>query len=261
MLGSKPQSGPPLPSVPAGERYYVIGDIHGRFDLFDALIEGIEADDKAQGDAVTHMILLGDLVDRGPNSAGVVERTRQWQQTRSVRVLAGNHEDMFLESFEKPDILRHFLKHGGRETILSYGMSKQQFDAMTLEELFATLPQLVPQSERDYINAFEEKIIAGDYLFVHAGIDPAVPIAEQKRSDMLWIRDRFLNHQGPLEKVVIHGHTIFDDVVNLGNRIGVDTGAFRSGILTALVLEGDTQRIIQSVDDKGTIHIANDDAL
>ncbi|MEL7188574.1 MAG: metallophosphoesterase family protein [Pseudomonadota bacterium] len=250
-----------LPSVPAGERYYAIGDIHGRLDLFEALIDAIEADDKQQGNAETHMILLGDLVDRGPDSAGVVRRAREWQQQRSVRILAGNHEDMFLESFEKPDILRHFLKHGGRETILSYGISKHQFDAMTLDELFAALPNLVSEDERNYINAFEEKIVAGDYLFVHAGIDPAVAIADQKRADMLWIRDRFLNHQGALEKVVIHGHTIFDDVVNLGNRIGVDTGAFRSGVLTALVLEGETQRIIQSVDANGTIEIAGADSL
>ncbi|MEL7198883.1 MAG: metallophosphoesterase family protein [Pseudomonadota bacterium] len=261
LLGSKSQSSPNLPSVPQGHRYYAIGDIHGRLDLFNALIDQIEADDQALEKADTHMILLGDLVDRGPDSSGVVERAREWQKTREVRILAGNHEDMFLESFEKPDILRHFLKHGGRETILSYGISKQQFDAMTLEELFAALPKLVSQEERNYINAFEEYIIAGDYLFVHAGIDPAVSITEQKRSDMLWIRDRFLNHQGPLEKVVVHGHTIFDDVVNLGNRIGVDTGAFRSGVLTALVLEGDTQRIIQAIDTNGVIQIAGTDAL
>ncbi len=261
LLDSKPETRSQLPSVPEGQRYYAIGDIHGRLDLFEALIAAIEADDAKLGQADTHIILLGDLVDRGPQSAGVVRRAREWQKQRNVRILAGNHEDMFLESFEKPEILRHFLKHGGRETILSYGISKQQFDAMTLEELFAALPRLVPQEERDYINAFEEKIVAGDYLFVHAGIDPSISIAEQKRSDMLWIRDRFLNHQGPLEKVVVHGHTIFDDVVNLGNRVGVDTGAFRSGVLTALVLEGDSQRIIQSIDANGTIEITETNAL
>lgn len=261
LFGSTPQSDPLLPSVPEGQRFYAIGDIHGRLDLFEALIEAIEADDAHQGPAETHMILLGDLVDRGPDSAGVVRRARKWQKKRSVRILAGNHEDMFLESFEKPDILRHFLKHGGRETILSYGISKKQFDAMTLEELFATLPKVVPEEEREYINNFEEQIVAGDYLFVHAGIDPTIPISDQKRSNMLWIRDRFLSHQGPLEKVVIHGHTIFDDVVNLGNRVGIDTGAFRSGVLTALVLEGNTQRIIQAIDKKGTIEIVGTDAL
>ncbi|MEM7666009.1 MAG: metallophosphoesterase family protein [Pseudomonadota bacterium] len=248
-----------LPSVPDGTRHYVIGDIHGRLDLFDALIAAIEADDAQLGEADTHIVLLGDLVDRGPDSAGVIARTREWQARANVRVLAGNHEEMFLEAFEKPDVLRHFLKHGGRETIMSYGLSKKQFNAMTLDELFAMLPRLISQSERDYIASFEEMIIAGDYLFVHAGIDPTVPIDAQKRSDMLWIRDRFLSHEGPLEKVVVHGHTIFDQVMDCGNRIGIDTGAFRSGVLTALVLEAEQRRILQACDTGGKIEIFHGD--
>ncbi len=251
----KPKPKGRLPAVPDGARYYVIGDIHGRLDLFEALIAAVEEDDAQQPVARTEIVLLGDLVDRGPDSAGVIARTRDWQRRRTVNVLAGNHEEMFLEAFEKPDVLRHFLKHGGRETIMSYGISKKQFNAMTLDELFAKLPQIVPQSERDYIAGFEEMIIAGDYLFVHAGIDPAVPIDAQKRSDMLWIRDRFLSHEGPLEKVVVHGHTIFERVMDCGNRIGIDTGAFRSGVLTALVLEAEERRILQACDCDGHIEI------
>ena len=183
-------------------------------------------------------------------------RTRAWQAQRSVRVLAGYHEEMFLDAFEKPEVLRHFLKHGGRETILSYGLSKKQFNTMSLDELFELLPRLIPQEERNYIAAFEDMIVAGDYLFVHAGIDPAVPLAEQRRRDLLWIRDRFLNHEGPLDKVVVHGHTIFDRVMDCGNRIGIDTGAFRSGVLTALVLETDQRRVIQaSRTDGGPVEV------
>ena len=252
----RPRPRPRLPAVPDGTRYYVIGDIHGRLDLFDAMIAEIEADDVARADSETHVVLLGDLVDRGPDSAGVVARTRAWQAQRSVRVLAGNHEEMFLDAFEKPEVLRHFLKHGGRETILSYGLSKKQFNTMSLDELFELLPRLIPQEERNYIAAFEDMIVAGDYLFVHAGIDPAVPLAEQRRRDLLWIRDRFLNHEGPLDKVVVHGHTIFDRVMDCGNRIGIDTGAFRSGVLTALVLETDQRRVIQaSRTDGGPVEV------
>ncbi|MEE4199787.1 metallophosphoesterase family protein [Erythrobacter sp.] len=239
----------PLPAVPPGTRHYLIGDIHGRLDLYEALIAAIDADDAAQKARDTQVVLLGDLVDRGPDSAGVIDRTRAWQSERRVRVLAGNHEDMFLGAFKKPEILRHFLKHGGRETILSYGLAKDRFNALTLEELFERLPELVPQEERDYIAGFEEMIEAGDYLFVHAGIDPEVPLDEQKRSDLLWIRERFLNHSGPLEKVVVHGHTIFDRVTDRGNRIGIDTGAFRSGVLTALVLEDEQRRVIQAIEE------------
>lgn len=251
----KPKPKMPAPCVPKGTRYYVVGDIHGRLDLFDALIHAIEKDDKKRDDADTRIILLGDLVDRGPDSAGVIARTRKWQKKRNVRVLAGNHEEMFLQSFEKVDVLRHFLKHGGRETIMSYGISRKQFNALTLDELFAALPNLVPQKDREFLAGFEEMIIAGDYLFVHAGIDPGAPVDAQKRSDLLWIRDRFLDHEGPLEKVVVHGHTIFDKVMDCGNRIGIDTGAFRSGVLTALVLEGKRRGVLQACETDGEIEI------
>lgn len=252
----KPKPQAPLPAVPEGERYYLIGDIHGRLDLFEAMVAAIEDDDSSRTAQDTQIVLLGDLVDRGPDSAGVVALTRHWQSQRRVRVLAGNHEQMMLDAFKKPEILRHFLKHGGRETVLSYGLTKKQFNAMTLEDLFEALPSLISQTERDYIASFEEYIVAGDYMFVHAGIDPNLPIEEQKRSDLLWIRDRFLSHEGPLDKVVVHGHTIFNKVMDCGNRIGIDTGAFRSGVLSALVLEGDQRRIIQTIQNEdGPIEI------
>jgi serine/threonine protein phosphatase 1 len=163
---------------------------------------------------------------------------------------------MFLAAFDRPEALRHFVKHGGRETILSFGLSKKRFAALTLEELFDRLPDLVPQSVRDYVAAFEAMIIAGDYVFVHAGIDPERSLDDQKRSDLMWIREKFLAHQGPLEKVVVHGHTIFDRVMDCGNRIGIDTGAFRSGVLTALVLEGDQRRILQaSANGAGPVEV------
>lgn len=255
-----PAPPPALPAVPDGARYYAIGDIHGRLDLFEAVIAAIEGEIAAAPGIDHHIILLGDLVDRGPDSAGVVERARIWQQTRNVRVLAGNHEEMFLAAFTKPEALRHFLKHGGRETVLSYGFSTKQLAALELEEVFNRLPLVVSQATRDYIGGFETMICAGDYVFVHAGIDPSRPLGEQKRSDLLWIRERFLSHEGPLEKVVVHGHTIFEHVIDCGNRIGIDTGAFRSGVLTALVLEGDQRRILQArTGDDGTVGIFHGD--
>lgn len=260
LFGPKAPEAGRLPSVPAGKRYYVIGDIHGRLDLYEAMIGVIEQEAASAGAHEVRIVLLGDLVDRGPDSAGVLARTRAWQQQRHVRVLAGNHEEMFLKSFARPEALRHFLKHGGRETLLSFGFSTKQLRNLELDELFALLPQRVPQSERDYIAGFEDMIIAGDYAFVHAGIDPARAIDEQKRSDLLWIRDRFLTHDGPLPKVIVHGHTIFDRVMDCGNRIGIDTGAFRSGVLTALVLEGDQRRVLQAVAGAdGTIDIFHGD--
>lgn len=254
--------GPPapgnLPRVPAGERYYVIGDIHGRLDLFDAMIDAIEADDAGCCPADTTVVMLGDLIDRGPDSAGVIRRARAWCEQRRVCILMGNHEEMFLQSFEDIEVLRHFLKHGGRETILSFGIKRKKFNELSLKQLFRQMPRIVPETDRAFLASFEGMMIAGDYAFVHAGIDPAVPLSEQKRADMLWIRERFLRHRGPFEKIIVHGHTIFDKVEDRGHRIGVDTGAFRSGVLSALVLHGESRRVIQSVMTGSAIKVRNE---
>ena len=241
--------------VPEGQRWYVVGDIHGRRDLFEALASAIDADDAASAPAETAVVLLGDLVDRGPDSAGVIACARAWQHRRVVRLLAGNHEEMFLESFADAEMLRHFLRHGGRETVLSYGIDRTRYNALSLEELQAEMRRIVPADDRAFLADAEEWIEAGDYLLVHAGINPAVPFAEQRRSDLLWIRNRFLDHPEAFSHVVVHGHTIFDEVEDTGTRIGIDTGAYRTGRLTALVLEGSARRIIQAVEREGAIAI------
>lgn len=247
-------SAPPA-SVPEGERWYVIGDVHGRCDLLDALVSAIDEDDAGAQPAASTVVLLGDLVDRGPESAGVVAVARAWQRRRAVRCLAGNHEEMFLESFTDLEMLRHFVRHGGRETILSYGLDRDRYNALSLEELQEEMARIVPEEDRAFLASAEEWIEAGDYLFVHAGIDPSRPLEEQRRSDLLWIRERFLRHGDPFSHVVVHGHTIFDEVEDTGRRIGIDTGAYRSGRLTALVLEGSARRIIQAVERDGAIRI------
>ena len=250
-----PAPAPDAPRVPEGQRWYVIGDIHGRRDLFEALVAAIDADDAASAAAETTVVLLGDLVDRGPDSAGVIACARAWRQRRALRLLAGNHEEMFLESFTDSEMLRHFLRHGGRETVLSYGIDRTRYNAMSLEELQAEMARIVPVEDRAFLAAGEEWIEAGDYLLVHAGINPALPLAEQRRSDLLWIRNRFLDHRDAFSHVVVHGHTIFDRVEDAGTRIGIDTGAYRTGRLTALALEGSARRIIQAVEREGAIAI------
>lgn len=249
----------PRPQVPAGERYYVIGDIHGRCDLLDELIVAIEEDDQRLGEADTTVVLLGDLVDRGPESARVIETARQWGERRKLRYIAGNHEEMFLEAFTDKEMLRHFLKHGGKETVLSYGIKKKRYNELTMKELQSELHELVPKKHRKFLAAMEDIVVAGDYVFVHAGINPKHSLEDQKASDLRWIRDRFLKHRDPFSHVVVHGHTIFDDVEHTEFRIGIDTGAFRTGTLTALVLESDQRRIIKARDIDGKIGIHHDE--
>ncbi|MEY2943119.1 MAG: Serine/threonine-protein phosphatase 1 [Pseudomonadota bacterium] len=248
---------PVKPAVPAGQRVYAMGDIHGRLDLFNALVDAIEADDRRRnrlnGSVQTTVILLGDLVDRGPDSAGVLALAREWQRMRRVRILIGNHEEMMLASLKNTEKMRHFLRYGGRETVLSFGIDPDLYTEATFDEIMPIIQQHVPLAALDFIRSFEDQIRIGDYLFVHAGIRPEVAAEAQRRSDMRWIREPFLSYNGDHGFVVVHGHTITDDVEVKPNRIGIDTGAYLSGKLTALCLEGQTRCLIEALDVHGQI--------
>lgn len=228
----------PRATVPPGQRAYAIGDIHGRLDLFEQLLAQIDKDDAARGAADTTLILLGDLVDRGPESRGVVERAMQLKATRKVRILAGNHEEMLLGSLGNEETLRHFLRHGGKETLFSYGLTAEEYSRAKLDELQERANALIPAEHIAFMRAMENQIVMGEYLFVHAGIRPGVPLDQQMVSDMRWIRREFLDHAEPYGHLVVHGHTITDEPAIRSNRIGIDTGAFASGRLTAIGMEG-----------------------
>lgn len=241
-------SGPPAGSVPAGSRIYAVGDIHGRLDLLDELLEQIEADDARRESADTSVIFLGDLIDRGPDSAQVVERLLNLsKRSAQVRFLLGNHEEVFLKAMAgEKGSLPFFIRIGGKETILSYGISESEYQACGYDELLQMLREHVPQSHLDFLNSFEDLIEVGDFAFVHAGIDPGLPLPDQVPGTLRWIRGEFLNHRGPLEKIIVHGHTIVDEVDERGWRIGIDTGAYASGRLTAMGFEGESRWVLQT---------------
>ncbi|MCB2066476.1 MAG: serine/threonine protein phosphatase [Erythrobacter sp.] len=257
---TEPALPPIVAQVPDGERVYAVGDVHGRSDLFIALIEAIERDNRERGPAQTTVVLLGDLVDRGPDSVNVLALAREWQKFRNVRILLGNHEEMLVKSMTDIDMLRHFLRHGGRETLLSYGVDKQEYTRAEIDGVQAMLCQVMPQADLDFIASFEDMIRIGDYLFVHAGVEPGVPLAEQQSARLRWIREPFLSHAEQHEDVVVvHGHTISESPVDQGNRIGIDTGAYVHGRLTAIVLEGTSRRYISAIDDgEGNITAASE---
>jgi serine/threonine protein phosphatase 1 len=230
----------PVPAIPEGQRVYAIGDIHGRDDLFAALIAQIEEDDAARGDADTTIVLLGDLVDRGPCSSDVVERAYALAQHRMVRLLTANHEEVFLKVLDGDvEALRFFCRIGGEETIFSYGISEAAYRAMDYPDLMVELQRRVPPQHRTYLEAAVDLVQVGGYVFVHAGIRPGIPFASQRVQDLRWIREPFLSHRGPHAAMVIHGHTISDKVDVRANRIGIDTGAYASGVLTAIGLESE----------------------
>lgn len=244
---------PPRPAdsakIPAGRRVYAIGDVHGCNDLLKQLLQKISADDADRGPAQTQIIFLGDLIDRGPDSAGVIDTAIATQKQRPrTRFLTGNHEEVFLDAIRSrdPHILRYFIGIGGENTILSYPITRAEYLRLDMDQLAARLIRYIPKEHIEFIQSFEDQIIVGDYVFVHAGIRPGVPLNEQRVKDLRWIRREFLDHRGDLEKVVIFGHTIFDQVDECGSRIGIDTGAYHSGRLTAIGLEGGERWYLQT---------------
>ena len=235
---------------------YAIGDIHGRLDLFRALADAIEQNDKDRGQAETQIIVLGDLIDRGPDSAGVLEAVRSWQAQRTVHVLAGNHEEMFLQSIDDIETFRHFLRFGGDETVLSYPVDKLAFEQADLEEAHEMMRTAIPEADVEFIRGFEHYREIGDYLFVHAGIRPGEPVMEQRIEDLHWIRGPFLEHLDDFGHIVVHGHSIREKPEIRRNRIGIDTGAFMSGRLTALGLEGPERWLIVTEQREGEISVS-----
>lgn len=240
------KSGGP-PSVPDGLRLYVIGDIHGRLDCLNDLLRRIQSD-RIGAQGRVEYIFLGDLVDRGPESAGVIDRLIALSRDETpIRFLLGNHEEVMIMSINGDRAaVKLFDRIGGRETAASYGLDLDEYDQLSAEQKIAGLAAAVPDEHLHFLSEFEDLIAIGDYRFVHAGVRPGVPLNSQVRSDLRWIRDRFLEHDELFDGMIVHGHTVTADVDQRHNRIGIDTGAYRSGRLTCLVLEGTSQRLLQT---------------
>ncbi|MBT2185900.1 metallophosphoesterase family protein [Sphingobium nicotianae] len=246
LFRSKPEPNVLLdaPNIGEDRRVYAIGDIHGRLDLLTRLVDKIADDDLARGPGgTTELVMLGDFVDRGPESAGVLDfvmRLRDWWP--AITCLQGNHEEVFLMAARGDEsALRFMTRIGGRETMLSYGATEADLDEMTLGQLRDWLMSTVPEAHLTFIEGMADRVLIGDYLFVHAGIRPRVPMDEQEGRDLRWIRDEFLSFESPHPHYVVHGHSITAGVEQKGNRMGIDTGAYATGVLTAVGLQGTEQ--------------------
>lgn len=233
-----------------GCRAYAVGDIHGRLDLLNLLLNQIEADIEARPSARNFIIFLGDLVDRGPHSAGVVERLRSYRRDGVQAVfLGGNHEEVLLRLLAgEVGILPSWLRFGGAECAASYGIDPEALKQMDERAALALIRTSVPQAHREFLESMGDTFRFGDYLFVHAGIRPGLALEEQDLADLRWIRDPFLLDETEHGFVVVHGHTISPQVEERRNRIGIDTGAYRSGILTALAVEGAERWYLSSTE-------------
>jgi len=243
---SAPQPALVSPQVPAGSRIYAIGDVHGRADLLERLRTVIVEDAKWRPIARKVVVYLGDYVDRGPDSRGVIDMlVREKLPGFESVFLKGNHEDSLLQFLTDPGITPAWMAYGGEATLYSYGMRPP--DSRRVEDVLAaqkTFIQALPPEHLAFLKALKLVHMEGDYAFVHAGFREGVPIEFQDPQDMMWIRDEFLFSDADFGKVAVHGHTITERPDIRPNRIGIDTGAFATGTLTCLVLEGTERRFL-----------------
>ncbi len=242
---AKPQR--PSSAAPTGSRLYAVGDIHGRADLLETLLQQIEADAERHPDVAKRLIYLGDYVDRGPASSAVIDMVlHDGPPGFEVVPLMGNHEEMMLRFIEDIAVGRSWMMNGGDATRRSYGVEAASMFAGTPVLLHAQqqFAERLPASHRSFLGGLATSHTEGDYLFVHAGVRPGVALEEQHTEDLLWIRDEFLDCDRDFGKVVVHGHSISLDPEFRVNRIGIDTGAYRSGQLTCLVLEGTERQLL-----------------
>ncbi|RIJ20477.1 serine/threonine protein phosphatase [Henriciella barbarensis] len=253
MLGflSKSVENPPLPrraSAPPKKRAYAIGDVHGRLDLLEDLLQQIERDIGERPTKSNHIIFLGDLIDRGPSSRGVIEKLMDYKPAHAkCHFIMGNHEEALVRGLRgEPDQLDGWLKHGGDATAESYGIDQAYLRRQGNEALEHALISAIPDRHVEFMAGFLDRIQFGDYLMVHAGIRPGIPIEDQHPSDLRWIRREFLDSQKDHGFVIVHGHTVEPEISNQLNRIGIDTGAYDTGVLTAVRLEGEDVCFLQA---------------
>ena len=233
------------PSLPAELRIYAIGDIHGRLDLLNELLARISSDIALRPTVRPLYVFLGDYIDRGSASRETIDRLIEHGKTHESVFLKGNHELIAIKCLSDRGLFDQWLRLGGLETLVSYGVPAETLaNGKQIAELQSAFHGALPQAHfrffRDLKNSFE----CGDFFFAHAGVKPNVELSRQKENDLLWIRGEFLMSKDDFGKIIVHGHTPTREIEVGPNRINIDTGAFATGRLSCLVLEGEELSVI-----------------
>ena len=233
------------PAAAPGSRVYAVGDIHGRSDLLRRLHASMREDAAAAEGARTIAVYLGDYVDRGDDSRGVVELAAAGPGPGFETVhLKGNHDDFLLRFLDDPGVAGIWFANGGDATLESYGVVPEAGEAA--EDLRDRFRTALPESHRAFFASLRLTFECGDYFFVHAGVRPGVPLDGQAEEDLCWIREEFLDSGADFGRIVVHGHTPEAEVCFRDNRIGVDTLAWATGHLSCVVLTGSERRVLQT---------------
>jgi len=235
--------------TPEGTLVYAVGDIHGRLDLLQNLIEQISRDAESSTALRKILVFLGDYVDRGWQSKEVLDLLCNLNPDGfETLFLKGNHEEALLSFLNDPAFLDTWRQFGGLETLHSYGLKDLNFrdDADYLSSVHREFVATLPAQHLAFLKNLPTSHMLGDYFFAHAGVKPGVALDKQKDQDLCWIRDEFLDSRANYGKRVVHGHCPEETPQVRTNRIGVDTGAYITGVLTAAVLEGADVRFLQT---------------
>jgi serine/threonine protein phosphatase 1 len=236
------------PAVPPGLRVYVVGDIHGRLDLLDELLSRIDADIAARPTSHSVHVFLGDYIDRGTSSRETIHRLIELGKARECVYLKGNHELIALKCLSDRSLVDHWMRLGGVETLMSYGVSPgQAASGKTIAELQSAFHHALPQAHLRFFRDLRPSFACGDFLFAHAGVRPGIDLSRQIENDLLWIREDFLSSDADFGKIIVHGHTPTREVEVRSNRINIDTGAFATGRLTCLVIEDSSLSVIDTL--------------
>ncbi len=222
-------------------RTYAIGDIHGCSGLLAALIELIEQDVERRPPMANRLVVLGDFIDRGPDSARIVDLFMRIDGQPNVVVLKGNHEATMVDALDgDAAAMEAWLEFGGRATLESYGLTVAASDNWDLRALMRAAREAVPAPVLRWLRSRPSSFASGKYFFVHAGVRPGAALSAQADDDLLWIRDEFTASEADYGAVIVHGHTVYENGVSIApNRIGVDTGAYRTGCLSAVGIEAE----------------------
>lgn len=241
---------PAAPAVPPGTVVWAIGDVHGRLDLLGPLMKAVMADARASLAQRKIVLFLGDYVDRGPASRGVIDLLIRLAKVAGIEwhFLKGNHEEIMLRFLDDPSVGPRWCTYGGDAALASWSLKPPSIGHRKegWAHLSDELNHALTPPERSFLDGLETQVVIGDYVFVHAGFRPGLALADQSDSDRLWIRGEFLDSDVEFDKIVVHGHTPVRSVYQDRRRIAVDTKAYSSGMLTALRLEGTARSLLQT---------------
>jgi serine/threonine protein phosphatase 1 len=227
------------PRLPDGVRIYAISDIHGCAHLLEQMLAVIDADIAHSKPYRAIEVFMGDYIDRGPDSRSTLDLLIKRAGRGNAIFLKGNHEAFLDEVFQDPARINDWLQVGGLQTLMSYGLSPSPSpNDLEQRELVRELVAAIPPHHREFLSRLRLTFTCGDFLFVHAGLRPGVPLSEQREADLLWIREEFLQSKKNFGKYVIHGHTPVRSAEILANRANIDTGAYATGNLTLLSIQG-----------------------